>query len=349
MLTITIELAERDSVAWEARFDSDGQAKTELEGLKVQRQQLAGAVAISLDARKDDLKRSGQEDRWVDISAADLLLLTGNRPVRIAFAYRTALRDAPDFYSDSARSQLEILQRLGVLRENTAAAMEVVKPLSPPPPETRQLGRRILFISHAMDAPEQSALQFPIEKEPTARQKIVETVKAEMALPDGVACGFALGVSGGDILFHEVCEALGIKTQLFLPEPAFQFVNDFLKLSGPSWVERFTRLSQVLPTRVLADSTELPRWILEKPGYSIWQRSRYWMLFEAIAEGGADNVTVIAVWDGEVSAEGFHGPKDSATKSQRTRGQGCRHPFAAARHPRLAVKPLWPGSVRRIR
>jgi hypothetical protein len=57
-------------------------------------------------------------------------------------------------------------------------------------------------------------------------------------------------------------------------------------------------LRERLPERVLAESEELPRWLREKPNYSIWQRDNLWMLYNALAAGG-DNVTLIALWNGE--------------------------------------------------
>ena len=74
-------------------------------------------MAISLDAARAELLQNDREDRWVDISAADYLFLTSNRPKRIAYAYQEALAGAPDFYFDSACAQMKIFQGLGVLTE----------------------------------------------------------------------------------------------------------------------------------------------------------------------------------------------------------------------------------------
>ena len=71
--------------------------------------------------------RPVMKSSWVEISAADYLFLTSSRATMVAFAYRSALKDAPDFYFDSARTQLEIFQNLGVLTENTGAALAVFK------------------------------------------------------------------------------------------------------------------------------------------------------------------------------------------------------------------------------
>ena len=122
---MAVELAKKLPEAWANRFDTDEQGTAELAALELERQKLAGAVAISLDAARAELLQNDREDRWVDISAADYLFLTSNRPKRIAYAYQEALAGAPDFYFDSACAQMEIFQGLGVLTERTEAALAV--------------------------------------------------------------------------------------------------------------------------------------------------------------------------------------------------------------------------------
>ena len=131
LLTLAIELAKQMPDAWEARFESEEQATSELDALQIQRQRLAGAVGVSSDVAKQRLQEVGKYDRWVDISLADFLFLTTNRTQRIAFAYESALAGAPAFYSDSARAQLELFQQLGVMVESAARALEVFGPAPP--------------------------------------------------------------------------------------------------------------------------------------------------------------------------------------------------------------------------
>jgi hypothetical protein len=321
MLSIMMELAEAMPDIWSEAFESDEEAQRDRSALQAIAGQLSVAVQFSITTRRNKLNRDNTRDMWLEISAADLALLTSDRPSRLAHLYRQALAGAPDFAIDVCREQLMLYEELGVRLENTRAALSALSAISAEPGYSRApsagaagAGRLLVFTGHAIDSPGRPTPRFPSDKEPVARQRIMEAVQAEMALPNGVAGGIAGGASGGDILFHEVCEALGIKTRLFLPVPSYQFVNG-VAVAGPSWVERFTRLSQVLPTRVLGDSTQLPRWLQEKPGYSVWQRSGYWMLSNAIAEGGAANVTVMALWNGEASADGVGGTKDLLQKA----------------------------------
>ncbi|HSX78993.1 MAG TPA: hypothetical protein VLQ80_10535, partial [Candidatus Saccharimonadia bacterium] len=74
------------------------------------------------------------------------------------------------------------------------------------------------------------------------------------------------------------------------------------------------RLREQLPEqRVLAESEELPRWLQEKPDYTIWQRNNLWMLYNALAAGG-DSMTLIALWDGE-QGDGPGGTADLVEKA----------------------------------
>jgi tetratricopeptide (TPR) repeat protein len=97
LLTLAIELAKKLPDLWENRFDTDAQAKTELDGLETQCQKLGGAVGISLEAARGRIQRSDREDRWVDISAADYLFLTSGTPGRRTGQSRKELRLVADF------------------------------------------------------------------------------------------------------------------------------------------------------------------------------------------------------------------------------------------------------------
>ena len=129
------------------------------------------------------------------------------------------------------------------------------------------------------------------------------------------------------MLFHEICQELGIVSRLYLAIPSDQFIQASVAPAGSEWVERFLRLYQekldqqsgkFLPSstdlRVLADSKDLPRWLQDKQDYTIWQRNNLWMLHNALVEGGAQ-VTVIALWNGE-EGDGPGGTADLVAKAQ---------------------------------
>jgi hypothetical protein len=301
MLTVLSELAQSLPQVWSERFDDDQEAQRELTLLKDQIRKLSIGVELSLKA---DKKRRGLEkkpDVWAEISEADLSCLTSGRPSKVATAYREALVDAKDFHIDSLRSQLELYRQLGILVKNVEAALSVIpsSPADVPNKDSREGKRILLFTGHRIDAPNREKPRFPADKEEVARQKIKEAVAGEMATSGCISYGIAGGASGGDILFHEVCEELGISTQLYLALPRDQYVTESVAPAGPKWVDRFDRLHKKVPFRILSNSAELPRWLSEKPNYSLWQRNNLWILHNALADAGGENVALIALWNGE--------------------------------------------------
>ena len=128
-------------------------------------------------------------------------------------------------------------------------------------------------------------MRFPrtAKAEATARALIEQALRDEMAAPEGVSLGIAGGACGSDILFHEVCASLGIPTRLHLALPRDRFQVESVQRGGPAWVERYRALCERVPSRVLQDDKALPRWLVDKPDYDIWQRNNLWMMFNALA------------------------------------------------------------------
>jgi hypothetical protein len=301
MLTIQVELAGALPAVWRERFEPESEAEADLAKRQLQLEKLAAAVDLSLAAAQARLQHEEKRDIWVEISSADLRCLTSKQPPRVANAYRKALADVPDFAVGAVLDQLRLYQRLDVLAANVQAALAVAGPLQPageqeaPPP---RISRILLFTGHMIDAPGRATPRFPPDREDIARQEIRRAIEGELKRPGGVAGGIAGGASGGDILFHEICAELGIPTQLFLALPKNQFIAESVAPAGGNWRERFDRLLDKLPSRVLAESKELPGWLAKKPDYDLWQRNNLWTLYNALAQGGED-VTLIALWNGE--------------------------------------------------
>jgi hypothetical protein len=218
---------------------------------------------------------------------------------------------------EGARATWEGVRRLNPSNAEAEARLDTVyQRLADRSRSERKPGRVLLFTGHMIDAPGREHPRFPPDREAAARQAIGETVRRERESAGAVAHdnahavahGIAGGASGGDILFHEVCAELEIPTRLFLALPREQYLRASVQPAGPAWVERFERLRQDLPTRVLGDSEELPRWLRGKPDYNVWQRNNLWMLHNALAAGG-DNVTLVALWDGK-AGDGLGGTGD---------------------------------------
>ncbi|HEY0170297.1 MAG TPA: tetratricopeptide repeat-containing protein [Pyrinomonadaceae bacterium] len=304
MLTVKVGLAEALPGVWEDEFDSDEEARAELAKRKDEIKRLSAAVEMSLDAAGLRLKREGRRDTWTEIGEADLCLLTSERPRRVAAAYERALPGGtPALAFDSVRGQLLLYQRLGVRAENVAAALEAVGRIAPAPAggaeEAGAARRVLLFTGHMIDAPGRDQPRFPADKADVAKRRLAEAVAAEREAAGGVAYGVAGCASGGDMLFHQVCEEAGIPTRVFLALPRDEYVKASVAHAGPLWVEEFNRLVRSHTVRVLGESKALPGWLQEKPGYNVWQRNNLWILHNALAHAGGGNVTLIALWDTE--------------------------------------------------
>ena len=117
--------------------------------------------------------------------------------------------------------------------------------------------------------------------------------------------GMAGGANGGDILFHELCEELGVPTELYLAVPT----ADYARLSvivedNPAWRDRYEvirkRCNERHCTWQLQDGEKLPAWMgARRDHYSVWERNNLWTLHSALAKGGGHGTDIILLWDGE--------------------------------------------------
>ena len=323
MLTVASELAADLPEVWQERFDTDAAAAAELKVRQSSCANLASAVALSLVTARQRLAREGIKDVWTDISEADLHLLSSARPTSTATRYRHALARASDLAMTSARQQLELYRQLRVRPANVDAALQVFPPdpVAPDAPDAPDgpSPRAILFIGHRIDGPGRLEPRFPPQQEGAARQMIRAALSAELALPGGVVGGIAGGACGGDLLFHEVCAELGVKTELYLALPRVEFVAGSVAPGGPGWIQRFEQAYDRLGHRELATSPELPGWLRGKRDYDIWRRNNRWMLHNALAIG-RDRVTLIALWDGEPG----DGPGGTQDMVEQAKAHGAR-------------------------
>ena len=311
MVTMMVELGQRQASIWQDNFDSEEDANQKLQKLKELRNDLAAGVRLAIESKQTALQRSGKSDVWVDISTADLICLTSTRPNRVAQSYKKALTDASDQARDAVRRQLLLYQRLGILKENIQAGLESIAPVAA---QVREAPPRvILFTGHRIDSPNRPTARFPVAKEGQARAMIHDAVTNIKAKSDGKLLGISGGASGGDILFHEVCEELNIPSQMYLVLPKNDYIKASVADSGPGWVERFNRLYDKHKAKVLSDSDHLPRWLRAKKDYSIWQRSNLWMLHNALYVS-QEHLTLMALWNGS-SGDGPGGTEDMVKRA----------------------------------
>ena len=321
LLTMQTMLAELLPDVWAERFEDEGEAARELAVRKKAVEKVCASADLSLKAAAERLERKQLSDIWAEISQADLCFLTSKKATKVLDAYRRALVEAPSFAKDAVRRQLSLYQQLGLLSENVAAVLGALPADSGPLLSTQSIAKRaLLFTGHMVDVPGRKTPRFPSDKVEIARQKIAEAVAAEQQISGGIAYGVAGCANGGDILFHQVCEAMGIPTRIFLALPRELYIRESVAPAGPQWVEEFNRLVRARPVRVLGDSSELPRWLQEKPNYNIWQRNNLWNLHNALAAVGGENVTLIALWNGATGV----GPGGTGDMVQKASERGAK-------------------------
>lgn len=322
MVTMLTELAQAQPRVWEDSFDTVDEAAQKLQKLKDLRRDLAAGVRLAIESKQWALQRAEKSDVWVEISTADLICLTSSRPNRVGQAYNKALSDASEQARDAVRRQMLLYQRLGILRENIQAALEGIAPLAGPGQSQESPPRVILFTGHRIDAPNRPTPRFPPTKEKDARAMIREAVAMEKEKTQGKLFGISGGASGGDILFHEVCEELAIPSQMYLVLPRVEYIKASVADGGAGWMGRFDRLYDKLMPRVLTDSEQLPRWLRSKKNYDVWQRSNLWMLHNALSLS-QDHLTLIALWNG--AAGDAPGGTEDMVKRAKDRGATFIH------------------------
>ena len=300
---IILELAARDLPAWQTRFDSDEDAESEIRRLRSEVAWLTLTVRASLDTERTRCRRHGTTDPWMEISVADLRFLTSNDPERVSAAYEAAMSPALSQATiQSIRDQVTMYRDLGILIDNAKVTLAVL------PPADAEGTAKILplvFAGHMIDAPGRSHPRFPPGQENLAREaireKIAEIKAAAKTEQGGEVIGIAGASDGGDLLFHEVCHDLEIKTHVLLPVPELVYRATALSRQASRWAERYhAALSRADKVRTLARSETLPGWLATRPDYDIWQRSNRWMLDHAWATTTTDRVSVLALWNGQV-------------------------------------------------
>jgi hypothetical protein len=296
LAVIMLDLAGRYPEVWNDQFGKDADAKNKLDEITEKRGQIG--QALGLRCENADSPALTDCDQWLLSSTGDLNLLTQPNARRAIYFYKKAAAAGGDFVLDSARKQLMLLTQLGVLKDQVEKALEVFPPESAPALNLR-IDRVLVFTGHRIDAANRAKPRFPAAKESIAREAICQAISQEKDITTGSLVGIAGGANGGDILFLEACDQLGIPTKMLLALPENQFIAASVDNEDKSWLRRFhAQLEKHPDTPVLADSTELPKWLQFKAGYDIWQRNNFWILGEALSLE-PKNLTLIALWDGE--------------------------------------------------
>ena len=294
LATIVTELARAMPAVWEERFESEDEARFRLDKLEARRRALIAAVGLSLERQV----ARGHADVWTRAAFADHRLLAGGKPSFVAAEYRKVAAEPERFALSAIRSQLELSSQLGVLQSAVQAALaELPRDGDTPEVSGGKSTLAVLFAGHMLDAPDRASPRFRAGMEGAVRSALTDRLRQ---IADAYSGRHLVGVAGasagGDILFHEVCGELGITSIVCLPVPAREYVASSVQYAGAEWVGRFQRLVGRLPTRELSRSSDLPRWLRDKPLYSTWERNLTWELYVAL-ETGRPYTMLLALWD----------------------------------------------------
>jgi hypothetical protein len=282
---------------WADLFPTDTKAQEYKAKLEDELASLRSAVRLSLEAAFKQFPRGHKDRVFAEISEADLLFLSDDRPRRVAAAYVDAIPKGDRFSWDAARRQLELFAGLGIKSEIALHAIDKVeaKVKTAVAPETHV----VVVGGHRIDEPGRTNPRFPEALEGTARDHIRrELAKAKSGGKKVVV--LASGAPGADIICHEVCRELEIESTLCLPMPREDFASTCFQQQD-AWRRRFLNLSGVRTLQLSDNKDGIPRW-LRATNKNAWERGNQWVL-EMARSYGAREITAIALWDGKPTGD----------------------------------------------
>jgi hypothetical protein len=157
-------------------------------------------------------------------------------------------------------------------------------------------GHALLFTGHMIDQAGREHARFPAWAESRARNAIRDAITAFTWARPGHAIALSGAASGGDLLFQECCEELGIPTMVLLALPRDEFEAASVAPAGPEWVRRYrSLLERCAPDRLHV--MEGGDGLLEGATDNVWQRANLWMIEKASSL--APERVLLALWDGK--------------------------------------------------
>jgi hypothetical protein len=287
MCAIANSLADEDT--WEDAFDDEKEAKDKKEELLRVFEQLKDPVELAVKAARKRLL-VGTDDRiWADIANANRLFVTNAKEARVMRAYTDAVPPREVRFVDAAKAQLELWAGLGI---RTTLAEDIIKELGDP---SRDPPRAVVILAgHRIDEPDRGQTRFPASAVP----EVIDRLRKKLAKLNESAGGIHVlssAAPGTDIICHELCRELGIKSTICLPTPVDSYsTHTFNHLDD--WRGRFLALINTDAERLqLSDTLGLPKW-LHGAATNEWERGNNWVLQLALS-AGAPKVSLIAVWD----------------------------------------------------
>ncbi|HRQ42542.1 MAG TPA: hypothetical protein PLD25_31895 [Chloroflexota bacterium] len=288
-------------------FDDKEDPDPEITAVRETLTTLEGALAFSLEASAQ--QQSG--DYWTLVSLANLRVMTASRPRQVIRAYRRALTAARKnaFFLESELQQLNILKSLEMRETYVDAGMKILQAelqrirkdeWSDDQSKTAATTavRTFVFAGHMLDRPDRAIQRFPAHLEDQARQHIDEALdKLKADTNDRVYIGGA--ACGGDILFIERCLERGLHVNIYLPYSEPLYIKQFVSFGGDRWVERYYTLRNHPQVDIRFQIERLGK---VKKGDNLYERNNRWALYSSLILG-IDRVRMIALWDGNNSAQ----------------------------------------------
>ncbi len=159
-----------------------------------------------------------------------------------------------------------------------------------------QLSQVFLFSGHLVDREGRNPPRFPDSKTAIAATKIEFALKEMGASSHDLA--LTQGACGGDLLFTEVCQKLGITVQWMQPFDEPEFIERSVVRGGEKWLQCYDTAKKQLTRPILSAPQTLdspPSGLGE--GY-LYERCNLWLLYTALSYG-IDKMRFICLWDGE--------------------------------------------------
>jgi hypothetical protein len=301
MGTILLEFSREES--WYGAFRDDREAKEYEVEVKEQVASLKALVSGSVEAALRKMKSADPERLWAEISRADVLFLTDQvRMQRVISAYRDAIPENKSFAWDAARGQLKLFAALDIQTELATAVIAANDARFKESPSTKPC-HVIIFAGHRVDVPGRSEPRFPEGRQDRARILIREALQRLLDDQHEVHV-LASAAPGADILTHEICQELRLASTICLPMPKDDF-GSFAFEALDSWRTRFLNLVSRSKVLELSDRKGLPRWLSGRT-INPWERGNCWVMQMALS-WGADQVTLVALWDGKGKGDDFGG------------------------------------------
>ena len=159
----------------------------------------------------------------------------------------------------------------------------------------------VVFSGHRIDEPERISPRFPAGMEQRALAAIQGELQLLLHRHEGFVVGIASLASGGDVLFHECCDQLGIQSTIHLPLPVEQFIDESVASAGVEWT---ARARQLLVTRQVHRSQGDGGGLhTAATGRNAFEAANAEMLAAAEVIADGDQRYLLALWDGETEGQ----------------------------------------------